>query len=78
MQIAIKLEKKRLAHRSAGQCTSRVVHSLHGNMVEEFAKACPDLEDYYARERNILFLLSLIINRFAGSSRSSPSEGIFG
>ena len=76
MQIGIKLKKKHLAHCSAGQYTSRVIHSLYGNMVDEFATPCPDLEDYYAWERNILFLLSLIMNRFAASTRGSPLKGI--
>lgn len=74
MQIGIRL--KHLAHCSAGQCTSRVIHSLYGNMVDEFAMPCPDLEDYYAWERNILFLLSLIMNRFAAGTRGSMLKGI--
>lgn len=69
-------EEKHLLHLSAGQYTTRVVHWLCGNMVDEFAVPCPDLEDYYAWERNILFLLSLIMNRFAGSTRGSPLKGI--
>lgn len=33
---------------------------------------CPDLEDYYAGNRNILFLLSLRVNRFAAGTRGPP------
>lgn len=40
-------EEKHLAHCSAGQYTSQVIHSLYGNMLDEFAMPCPDLEDYY-------------------------------
>lgn len=41
-------EEKHLLHLSAGQYTSQVIHSLYGNMVDEFAMPFPDLEDYYA------------------------------
>lgn len=41
-------EEKHLAHCRAGQYTSQVIHSLYGNMVDEFAMPCPDLGDYYA------------------------------
>lgn len=41
-------EEKHLAHCRAGQYTSRLIHSLYGNMVDEFAMPCPDLGDYYA------------------------------
>lgn len=45
-------------------------------MVDDLAMPCPDFEDYYARETNILFLLSLVMNRFAASHRDSPKGGM--
>lgn len=71
-------QEKRLAHCRAGQYTSRVIHSRYGNTADEFAVPCPHLEDYYAWERNILFLLSLIMKRFAASNPWLAAEGDFG
>lgn len=72
MQIAIKLKKKQLDCCHVERYTSQVIHSIYDNMVDELALPCPDRADYYGRDRNILFLLSLIMNRFVASAHSLP------
>ena len=59
------IKAKHLAFRNASPRASQVIHSLYGNMVDEFVMLCPDLENYYTLERNRLLLLSLLMNRFA-------------
>lgn len=73
MQIAIQVKRKHLDCCCAGQYIWWVIHSVGGDTVDELPG--PDHVDYDAWERNILFLLSLIMNRFAASTRGLP-EGM--
>lgn len=73
MQIGIKLKKR--IEPSAEQDTTHHKFFIH-NSADEFALPCPHSEDYYAVEMNNVFLLSLIMNRFAAHTRGSLLLGI--